>query len=258
MPKTLKDHSFFADIFRKAELNFGKPESEPYLPHKQLVYKARHLPPMMEDQKPTVSAFHDWVFILANRNAFNREQAMRLGMKLEPIFKDHVLKEIEGERERRRKKCMASFASKPYLTPEYELVFDGTADSHTVANEITALEINGKPLKGKPDLVFRDRNSRNVLIIELKTWLHQGKAPLPPFGWPNLKVQLWCYGMIDDLRDAPNVLLQGLVWESQNGSFKWPRYHMLEPWNSKDPRVHDESLELFEAFGGRYLGGTPK
>src|SRR5439155_21361402 len=160
----------------------------------------------------------------------------------------------------KKKSDMAYYARKRFSSGEWTLEFDGTHDSESKPLKISALQLNQTPLLAKPDLVFRHVNTNDILIIELKTW--SGRGRLPPFGWPNLKVQLWCYGMIDTWRAAPNVLLQGRVWEwsghpgryeeaAPDGGLQHPGI-VLESWLSNDPRVHSECLELFSLFGGQY------
>jgi hypothetical protein len=46
---------------------------------------------------------------------------------------------------------------------------------------------------GKPDLVFREKRSGRILIVEIKAT----EADIYADGWPNLRAQLWAYSKID-------------------------------------------------------------
>jgi len=256
---------FIADLRRRAEANYGKREISPYVLHEDLVRWAKTYAP--ETIKPTVSSFADWVFGLSN-DFVNGEAAKRRGKKAEAEIVESVLKSREQKEwwdrvQVKRKMDMAYYIGKRFSKDLWQLEYDGTANSCVDALQISALKVNGQPLQAKPDLVFRDRRSGDVLIMELKAW--NGRGKLPVFGWPNLKMQLWCYGMIDKWRDAPSIILQSRVWrwdydwddenDTRGGGLIVPGL-VLQPWLSTDPRVHNECLELFKAFGGFYEGAN--
>ena len=256
------------EICRQAKNNLGQPERAPYIAHKDLLAMAKATPP--QEVAPTVSSFADWVLSLYKKSS-NDEAAKYRGEAGELVVVDGVLRDLTQERRERWERIqakkqidMAYYATKRFPGNEWELEFNGTSAADIKPLEITALRVNQRPLLAKPDLVFRHQRSGNVLIVELKTWNGQGR--LPPFGWPNLKVQLWCYGMIDLWRDAPNIFLQGWVWRwidrphcAQPGVDSGLQHPgiVLQPWLSNDSRVHSESVELFEAFGGYYAAPVP-
>lgn len=241
------------EIEFKAKENFGCVERSPYWPHHRLLEKARANRP--ESPHSTVTAFSDWVFGLITQTD---EFAMERGRANELVEINGVLttlSELAQRRQQARKENWAYYTRKRFPEREWQLVFDGTSSSPADALPSSALSVNGNAIYGKPDLVFRHQRSNKVLIIELKSWNGQGR--LPPFGWPNLKVQLWCYGLLDIWRDAPSILLQGWVWRSiypEPKSYSRVQGITLQPWLSNDPRVHEECLQLFDAYGGRYSG----
>lgn len=265
MPKDSKEHlSLMDDTRSKAEANFGKPETSPWLPHPDLLNLAKEKPP--KDRVPTVSSFEDWVYRLYNDNSNLDGVSKRLAELGESILRDRILEElkIEASRQSARRARIESYrahlatkAISRFEKPGWEKIYDGTSASNMEIQIITALELDGEPLAARPDLVFQHTGG-DVIVIEIKVWqsnLRKNFRKLPPpFGWPNQKVQLWCYGLIEWPKKASKVILRGLVgtWDSKLGLLDG-RY--VEPWFSTDPRVHKESLGLFEAFGGRYVGG---
>ena len=252
-----------AEVMRsRAKEKFGKPEPSPHIPHPELLRRAKSNPP--RDPEPTVSSFADWVFRLDNGGSNLDDALKRLAEIGEIEMRDRILRELDEQTPKQKARlrriktyraAMAKTANRVHEKAGWKKEYDGTVDSIMETKTITALELNGEPLAARPDLVFRNEIG-DVVVIELKTWKlrllgKQQKLP-PPFGWPNLKAQLWCYGLIK-WPDAPNVILEGRVgvWDSM---FGLGRIRFVEPWLSTDPRVHKECLELFEAFGGRYVG----
>ena len=74
---------------------------------------------------------------------------------------------------------------------------------------------------------------------------------IPSNGWPNMQVQLWCYGWIDDWATAPEVMLTGHIWRKVYANFVnseiYPRFVR------SDPGFHARCLELFEIYGGEFV-----
>ena len=250
------------EIFRQARHNFGQRERAPRIAHGELLALAKERLP--RKRSPTVTSFSDWVFQLDRGS--EDEYAKERGKAGETVLVNGVFRDLaELRRERwegiqnKKKQDMCYYASKRFPSSEWSLEYDGTSNSEENAIEISALRINNKPLHAKPDLVFRHKGTGDILILELKTW--NGYGRLPPFGWPNMKVQLWCYGMIEAWRDAPNIILQGRVWRwlarptddqpNADTGIQHPGI-ALQPWLANDPRVHLECAELFTAFGGQY------
>ena len=108
---------------------------------------------------------------------------------------------------------------------------------------IPTLTIDGNPLRGVSDLVFRDRKTNRILIVEIKV----SRAKLREDGRPNLKAQLWAYSLIDRWAKAPEILLAGEVWAPTRPE---PLRRRTWFWNAADETLQAENRELFEAYGG--------
>ncbi|MCI0350929.1 MAG: hypothetical protein L0Z53_16000 [Acidobacteriales bacterium] len=250
------------EIFHQAKQNHAQRERAAHMPHADLMSLAKARPP--NKVAAVVTSFSDWVFNL-DKDSFDDSEAKSRGkagelVLVNGVFRDLTqLKQEKWQRiQAKKKQDMGYYAGKRFSSSEWVLEFDGTGDSEVEALQISSLQVANRPLFGKPDLVFRHKRTGDVLILELKTW--NGHGRLPPFGWPNMKAQLWCYGLADAWRDAPNVLLQGRVWRwldrptmdqpDADAGLQHPGI-ALQPWLASDPRVHSECVELFTLFGGQ-------
>lgn len=126
---------------------------------------------------------------------------------------------------------------------DWILYLDGIRSHWSEGLPISSLTIDGKPLRGVPDLVFRERRTNRILIIEIKV----SDAQLSVDGWPNLRAQLWAYSRIDRWAMAPEILLAGEVWTPGR---REPLRRRTWLWNAADESLQGENRELFEAYGG--------
>ncbi|MFZ5558147.1 MAG: hypothetical protein ACOZDY_15750 [Pseudomonadota bacterium] len=251
------------EILRQAKQNYAQRERAAHISHAELVGLAKARPP--NKVAAVVTSFSDWVFDLDKNSLEDNTEAKSRGRAGELVLVNGVFRDLaQLKREKweriqvKKKQDMAYYAGKRFSSSEWLLEFDGTGDSDAEALQISSLQVENAPLFGKPDLVFRHKRTSDVLILELKTW--NGHGRLPPFGWPNMKAQLWCYGQADAWRDAPNVLLQGRVWRwldrptmeqpDADAGLQHPGI-ALQPWLANDPRVNSECAELFTLFGGQ-------
>lgn len=99
------------------------------------------------------------------------------------------------------------------------------------------LSVEGQPLGASPDLLYRNRVTGEVVIVEIK----MSRQPLPSNLWPNVWAQLWCYSKIPIVTHAPKVTVIGEVWGELN---KWSAAHNeslrwigLRASVRRDPRV---------------------
>lgn len=122
----------------------------------------------------------------------------------------------------------------------WKLIFSGMSDGNSPALAISKLTINGVPLRGKPDLVFREKGTKRILIVEVKT----SEADIPANGWPNMRAQLWAYSKIDLWSDADEILLAGEVWGFKDGL----RLHQSIHWHKNDKFFEQENAELFSCY----------
>jgi len=224
-PRSIKEQLSDLHYEIAAGREFGKPEEVPYIDHATLVSIARQRPP--RNPIPTVSSFADWVIGLYYHG--RNQSALRMGIEGEAI--------AEGIRTLRRQAA----ARRPDRGWEIEFKDDDEAEPYV----ISALKLNGKSLRAKPDRVLRQVSTGVRRIVEIKTT----SSRIPRQGWPNMKVQLWCYGMIDAWAKAPKVLLMGEILLLRYG--KLLHFHRTKPWDSKDPRIDAECAELFALWGGQ-------
>jgi hypothetical protein len=108
------------------------------------------------------------------------------------------------------------------------------------------LLIGDVPLRGKPDVILRNKNDGTVLIIERKT-TRRLPRDIPDDGWPNVEAQLWCYSWIDKYVDAPDVLMLGQLWRDRQLS----SVHFL--WRRSDQNHHTRCRTWFERYGGTFI-----
>lgn len=196
-----------------------------YLNHQGLLARAKDWPP--QNPKNTVSSFSGWVFGLYVRSS---RASMQQGKETEFA--------IEQQARFNR------FTKQPNpISPEYELDFADPLDSSCKGFRISSLTLNGRPLFGIPDIVYREKTTGKILIVERKSTGSQ------PAAWPNLKVQLWCYGQIDKWKSAPKVQLVGAIYELA----KYDLNHATQigPWDRNDKSFDAECRQLFERFGGQ-------
>ena len=184
----------------------------------------------LSPRTPTVSAFADWV----------------LRLYAPPPNPISLLDGIIGERavvDRRAEIHRAKFEIPRWEHRGWRLVHDGVRRTVEDGFPIPSLTVDGVPLRGVPDLVFRERKSNRILIVELKV----SSAELPSDGWPNLRAQLWAYSHIQHWATASEILLAGEVWSNHSSS---PVRRKTYFWRSNDTLLNEECLELFIAYGG--------
>jgi hypothetical protein len=224
-PRSIKDQLSDLHYEIAAGREFGKPELTPYIDHATLVTIARQKPP--RNPIPTVSSFADWVIGLYYHG--RNQSALRMG--------------VEGEAIAASVRTLRTYAAGRRPARGWEIEFKDQNDAEPYV--ISRLRLNGKPLKAKPDRVLRHVRTGVRRIVEIKTT----SSRVPAQGWPNMKVQLWCYGMIDAWAKAPKVLLMGEILLLRYG--KLLHFHPTKPWDSKDPRIDAECAELFSLWGGQ-------
>lgn len=126
---------------------------------------------------------------------------------------------------------------------DWELIYRDPLDEKPTPLIISSLTVNGKPLWGAPDVVYRKKTTGEVLIVERKAT----NRPIPSNGWPNLRAQLWAYAHIDDWRDAPRIVLVGEVWGFHHSRIG--RRKVLR-WVHGEKQFARENAELFELYCG--------
>lgn len=123
----------------------------------------------------------------------------------------------------------------------WDLVCIGLGEHSPPPMVASQLLVNCKPLVGLPDLVFRERSTGQVVIVEVKA----SNREIPSDGWPNLRVQLWAYSKIDVWANAPSVTLIAEVWGFSAGEIF---LRQTIKWDSRDAIFEEENRELFELY----------
>lgn len=195
------------------------PNSLYRVPHEALVNLAKHLPPQRVGN--TVTAFSGWIFSLYR-----------------PILNKKSLD--DGRRIERA--IARRFAPVP-TKAGWELVFEDPLTEKPEVKKISALQINESPIWGVPDLVFREKATGKIVIIERKA----SNREIPSDGWPNLRAQLWAYSQIDEWRNAPAITLVGEIWGFTSDQIL---LRGTLRWKACDDVLRRQNTELFTLFGG--------
>ena len=190
--------------------------------HANTVALARRVQP--GNTHASVTGFTDWIFRL---NVPIRDVArLEIGARLE---REVVATSIPIPRHSR-----------------WKLLYNGTSDSESEALVIPALQLNGMPLRGKPDLVFQERKSGELLIVEIKI----SNANVPVNSWPNVRAQLWAYSKVE--WNAAKVTLVNEVW-----AMSLPlRRRATCVWDASDCTLNSECAELFDLYRDHPLSGS--
>jgi hypothetical protein len=113
--------------------------------HDRLLFLAKNYP--LKKAGQTVTDFTDWIF------------------RLYVPERDYssLLRGQQIERE------IATLRVPAPVHSRWKLEYNGMSGTDSEAFEISTLKINGTPLRGKPDLVFREKGTKRILIVEVKT-----------------------------------------------------------------------------------------
>lgn len=193
----------------------GVPKAPPFriVPAKFLAHAKANRP---EEPEATASAFAQWVYSLYGRPG--SQDDLERGKRAEALIFD--------ERP-------SNFAARALLTacdhdhlaryrPGWELVHCGlTLEPSNVPKpfyEAPELSVHGRVLGASPDLLYRNRHSGEVIIVEVKF----SRQPLPSNLWPNVWAQLWCYANLPIVLSAPRVTVIGEIWGEL---YKWSSHH---------------------------------
>ncbi|MFO1225298.1 hypothetical protein [Roseateles sp.] len=172
----------------------------------------------------TVSDFADWVYRLYVPQ--KSIAGLRAGSSAEL--------EIETARQ----------SIRPPAREAWELVYRGLWDSEAPSFEIPELNVKGVPLRGKPDLVFREKKTGRILILDIKLTEHR----VPRDGWPNVWAQLWAYSKVPMWRDAPEVILAAEFWSYRSLNID---ITATLNWKSSDPLLNHRARLLFDCYKRR-------
>lgn len=195
--------------------------------HELLVNRAKILPPI--EAGTSVSHFTDWLYRLyVPEKDYAR---LAVGRRLE---REVALKRIAVPTHGR-----------------WKLIYNDLDEKDRASLTIPKLRIGGAPLKAKPDIVFKERSTGRILIIEIKVTDKRIWAN----GWPNLRAQMWAYSKIEQFETAPEILLVTEVWGLR------PSLHRRQVlgWKGSDQTLEQQNSELFSIYEGHctsLLGAT--
>ncbi|MFG5120656.1 hypothetical protein [Methylorubrum sp. POS3] len=117
--------------------------------------------------------------------------------------------------------------------------------------DISSLRVNGVPLRASPDLIYKNKKTGEVLIVEIKN----SYLDLPRNLWPNVWAQLWCYSKVDVAARAEKVTAVAEVWADRYVRIRRDSKKVvsLRALVRRDPRApaYDKFFqELFDIYCG--------
>lgn len=216
----------------------------------------------------TASAFAQWVFNLYHRNEpralkrkFDKYNESGLGendLTIEEKF--HMAMGVFTEKSIEELKLWINHDFPRTMCSQWRVIFVDLKDDSYRMFLASRLCVSGQPLRCIPDVVLQNYSTGDILIIERKS-TSVPESKVPPMGWANLRVQLWCYSWIDDWIDAPNVYLIGQIWKmpgyeifcNQRWNFGFHRLNIFPRWDRSDPCFNSRCQALFELYGGKIL-----
>lgn len=148
-----------------------------------------------------------------------------------------------------------------FLTNDWVLEFEDLSDRKKKSFQISNLIVNNEPLIGKPDIVYRNKNNNDRIIIEIKSTSYRTDIPLG--GWFNLQCQLWAYSQIDEFKSSKNIFLMGDIRIRKYGYSNQKASNVRPKWRIKKHgelyldheevrKFHEQCKMIFEMYGGEY------
>lgn len=167
-------------------------QTEAQYRHLRLLERRIAYPDIKVASEHTASAYADWVYRISHPESLGSAEDRAMGV------------DFHAKLARLRKDMWVPQAT------DWSCIHNGLHEQ-SQARDITALAIDGKPMRGSPDLVFENRRTSTILIVEVKF----SKAMVEPLGWANVMAQLWCYAQIDDFKRAKDILLRAELWDTE-------------------------------------------
>lgn len=222
-----------------------------------------------------VSDFTDWIYdsIIPKRD--NTTNLIE-GKSTEQLIYDDIINDLDKS---------DSYFKRQYsgfLTNDWVLEYEDLSERVKNSFSISSLIVNDKPLYGKPDVVYRNKNTNDRVIIEVKSTRPRTHIPLG--GWYNLQCQLWSYSQIDEFKSSKNIFLMGdirlrksnypdqkkyiyiggeridnIPYFSISPSGIYPRWRIkkqgeLNLDHEQVRKFHEQCIMIFEIYGGKYHG----
>jgi len=211
----------------------------------EFLTRARESRPMHAE--PTASKFAQWIYSLY-ADAYGTAEDREEGKKAEA--------QILAARRRAYSSIDAEVLSTSF--PDWRLVHNGMHTAHSAVPDyftVGDLKLAGEALRVLPDLIYRNSQTGEIIIVEIK----HSRMPIPANLWPNIWGQLWCYAQLEQVRKAPRVTVIGEVWGDAwtRGNRKVSSSHLvcLRASVRRDPRAsaYDRFFRaLFNIYRGEY------
>lgn len=201
----------------------------------------------------TVSHFEEWVFNKTNPTY------VRPDYKSELLDRQKLGRFTHSQIQLTRGWVKQVEAAKG-LSSSWELVYaDPHDDSDSRIFNASCLTVDGKPMRGKPDVVLRDTETGTIIIIERKVTSWEDKE-IPKYAWPNIRAQLWCYSWMDDWVNASDIVLICQFWRRRiekgrqvaEGAWLW-NWDIRPAWRRSTAWVDSQCLQYFIEYGGKFI-----
>jgi len=208
-----------------------------------------------------VSSFSNWVLTVDKGDVYKNQ--LKRGEKLEKILSNKLKYDsISSEEDYRR-------FTYDFLDNDWFLEYEDISLKDRPSFKISSLNYNGKPFYGRPDVVYKNIKTNDRIIVEIKNTGTYNNS-IPDGGWFNLQCQLWSYSWIDNFIDSPNIFLYGDIrkmitlpnWNGtqikisepsgQNPGWRIRKNGVLNLDNDSVNILHNQCLELFEYYGGKF------
>jgi hypothetical protein len=178
--------------------------------------------------EPTARSFSDWIFSLEHGKYFGSPPS-----KLSRIAE--VRRTIANVLDRNGDAEIG----------EWELVSYDDGSGNTSIYKSSVLTLSDRPLRMKPDVVWRNRETGIIAIFEYKVasdWVH-----VPEKGWPNLAAQLWAYAWADEWKDERDVILLGAIFKGESAQLA----KVVPRTVKSDSGLNHACATLFRKWGGQ-------
>lgn len=197
------------DLIKRAGLEQFWRESDGELP----------LPPRVR-----VTDFSKWIFDLYDPGP--RAEQLEAGQRIEAAVDTLYIRQN----------------STVYIANGWQLLYRDPLDETVKPLKISALQVADQPLWGRPDIVFRNRSTGDIIVVERKA----SQRRMPSDSWPNARAQLWCYAQADLFIDAPRITMVAEAWrQSHTGAVC---SNGVVTWDSHDSVLNNDMGALFAIY----------
>lgn len=184
---------------------------------------------------PTAKSFSDWVYRLEHPKAAPAAPRSR-------CFLQAARRQISNVLDRNADKEIGGW--------ELLSCDDGTKSAKVY--ESACLAVGDRPLRLKPDAVFRHPQTGAKIVFEYK--IVSPGVSLPVTGWPNLAVQLWAYSLANPWANDANVMLSSALfnWNGIEAELSETRPRTIKT----DREFFLACATLFQTWGGALKPGA--